>query len=240
VFEEFLRKRATSRAARRALWLAGSTAAQAGLLVALLALTTSPAARVVKERVVDVQFVRVPPGPLRALPPLGVPLQKPVARAKAKTPPRPVPAVIQPKALAAEIEPPRVAEPEEPDPGPDVDGVVGGAIGEVANHVAVPVPEAPARPEFDAATMTRPVFVSGPDLTYTERALEQEVEGLMVVRCVVSVEGTVRDCRVLKGLPYMDSAVVEALELRRYRPALQGGKPIEVSYVFKVNLKVPR
>jgi TonB family protein len=88
--------------------------------------------------------------------------------------------------------------------------------------------------------MTRPVFVSGPDPAYTRAALDREVEGLMVVACVVTREGLVRDCRVLQGLPHMDAAVVQALERRRYRPATLDGQPVEVTYHFRLNLRLPR
>ena len=100
-------------------------------------------------------------------------------------------------------------------------------------------PEVPAAPEFDAATMTAPVMVSGPAPEYTAQAIEQEVEGTMVVRCVVLVDGSVRGCVVKQGLPFMNRAVVDALEARRYKPATQHGKPLDVSYTFTIRLKLP-
>jgi TonB family protein len=91
--------------------------------------------------------------------------------------------------------------------------------------------EVPAAPEFDAATMTHP--------EYTSQALEQEVEGTMVVRCVVLTDGSVRGCVVKQGLPFMNRAVIDALEARRYKPATKAGKPIAVSYTFTIRLKLP-
>jgi protein TonB len=61
----------------------------------------------------------------------------------------------------------------------------------------------------------------------------------MVVRCVVTTEGRVHDCRVLKSLPFMDRAVIDALEKRRYKPATLGGRPVEVNYNFKITLRLP-
>jgi hypothetical protein len=37
----------------------------------------------------------------------------------------------------------------------------------------------------------------------------------------------------------MDRAVIEALEKRRYSPALLRGQPIEVDYTFKIRLTLP-
>jgi TonB family protein len=65
------------------------------------------------------------------------------------------------------------------------------------------------------------------------------VEGTMAVRCVVTKQGTVHGCRVLKSLPYMDAAVIRALHQRRYTPALINGQQIEVDYLFQIRLRLP-
>jgi protein TonB len=87
-------------------------------------------------------------------------------------------------------------------------------------------------------SMIPPQRISGPDPQYTPEALEREVEGTMRVKCVVTVEGTVHGCRVLQSLPFMDRAVIEALERRRYTPARENGRPVEVEYVFVIRLKL--
>lgn len=92
---------------------------------------------------------------------------------------------------------------------------------------------------FDETRMTPPQRLSGPDPAYTALALEHEVEGSMAVRCVVTEQGMVRACRVVKGLPYMDAAVVQALERRRYTPARIAGQPVAVDYVFRIELRLP-
>ena len=61
----------------------------------------------------------------------------------------------------------------------------------------------------------------------------------MQVRCVVTVAGDVRGCKVVKGLAFMNSAVVEALQRRKYKPALSQGKPVDVFYTFNIRLKLP-
>jgi TonB family protein len=88
--------------------------------------------------------------------------------------------------------------------------------------------------------MTQPQRLSGPDPAYTMEALEHEVEGVLEVQCVVSTSGEVRDCQVRKSVPFMDGAVVQALERRRYSPArLSNGEAIEVQYLFRVRLQLP-
>ena len=87
--------------------------------------------------------------------------------------------------------------------------------------------------------MTPPRMLFGPDPKYTPQALEREIEGTMLVRCIVTTEGVVQSCLVLRSLPFMDAAVIQALERRRYSPALLDGRPIDCEYIFRVQLKLP-
>ena len=102
--------------------------------------------------------------------------------------------------------------------------------------VHAPVAETPV--EFNDS-MTVPSMVSGPVPEYTPDALERGVEGSMQVRCVIAADGRVRSCKVLKGLPFMNGAVVGALERRKYRPAFAQGKPVDIYYTFNIRLKLP-
>jgi TonB family protein len=237
VFDEMLRKEGARRLARRSAYLAGSSAVQVAATMALAALFAAAVETAPRHEPapVEVKFVKGAPRP--ATPP-PAPAPRKTARAqRPATPPQPVAPLVQPREVAEHLPapgPPEPPPPEEPAGGP---GVTGGVVGG-AEEVTAPAPA--ARPVFDAASMTRPVFVSGPDPAYTRAALDREVEGLMVVACVVTREGRVRDCQVLQGLPFMDAAVVQALERRRYRPATLGGEPIEVTYHFRLNLRLPR
>lgn len=115
--------------------------------------------------------------------------------------------------------------------GGEVGGVPGGIVGGVVDATDV-------RMEYDER-MSPPEKLGGPDPKYTEKALEREVQGTMIVRCVVTTEGKVFGCRILKSLPFMDRAVIDALEKRRYKPATLGGRPVEVNYNFKITLRLP-
>ncbi|RKH08647.1 energy transducer TonB [Corallococcus sp. CA053C] len=88
--------------------------------------------------------------------------------------------------------------------------------------------------------MTPPVMVSGAELSYTRQAQLAGVEGVVVAKCVITVEGTMRDCRIIKGLPYMDDAVLSALQSRRYQPMTYQGRPVNVAYTFNIKLRMPR
>lgn len=87
--------------------------------------------------------------------------------------------------------------------------------------------------------MTRPEKLSGPQPFYTQQALEQNIQGQMLARCILTREGTVRSCRILKPLPVMDEEVLLSLCSSRYTPALDGGQPVDVEYTFNVRLAPP-
>ncbi|WP_223634456.1 energy transducer TonB [Corallococcus sp. EGB] len=87
--------------------------------------------------------------------------------------------------------------------------------------------------------MTPPKMLSGAQLSYTDEARRAGVEGTMIAKCVITSEGRVRDCRILKGLPFMDDAVLESLASRTYQPLTFQGRPVNVSYTFNIRLKMP-
>lgn len=183
---------------------------------------------------VAVTFVKPPPPP---------PPPPPAAPRQARPKPKPTtPQTVLNQAIVAPTVVPQEKPPEQ-DPvesaqgveggieGGEVGGVPGGIVGGVVDASDV-------RMEFDER-MTHPEFLSGPAPQYTEKAVEREVQGTVMVKCVVTTEGRVHDCRVLKSLPFMDRAVIDALERRRYKPATLGGRPVEVNYNFKITLKLP-
>ena len=81
--------------------------------------------------------------------------------------------------------------------------------------------------------------LSGPSIQYTPKALAARVQGTMVVKCVITLKGQVRSCKVIKGLEPMNEAVVKALEASRYKPAEFGGEPVELPYTFTLRFTLP-
>lgn len=86
--------------------------------------------------------------------------------------------------------------------------------------------------------MERPKKKSGPDPTYTREAREAKVEGKCIAQCVVTKEGDLKECKILKSVPFMDQAVLDALAKQKWEPATVDGKPVSVlfsiPFVFKL------
>jgi TonB family protein len=61
-----------------------------------------------------------------------------------------------------------------------------------------------------------------------EMAVRANVRGVVVLEVTVDVDGTVKDARVLRSLPLLDAAAIEAVRQWRYEPTTVGGKPVPV------------
>lgn len=194
--------------------------------------------------------IEVVPGPIHPPRPLGS------VKAGGPAAPNPHPHHHPPKKRADLVQPvsvqvapaPEIAnevpDDAEPDEG-EYPGPPSGPIGAIGARDGDPDGTgdrgsfAPGPVQFDEGRMTHPRLLWGPDPAYTPQALEREVEGTLLVRCIVDVQGFVRNCRVIKSLPFMDAAVLHALENRRYAPALIDGRPVEVDYTFRIHISLP-
>ncbi|HVG57769.1 MAG TPA: TonB family protein [Hyalangium sp.] len=148
-----------------------------------------------------------------------------------------------PVQLATQPEP----EPEpldyHPDARPDGIGAAVPCLKCIIDENAPVTAVEPAREEvvpFVSGNMTPPQLRSGASLQYTREALAAGVEGILIARCVITREGDVENCKILKGQPHMNEAVLSALETRRYTPVMYQGRAISVIYNFHINLNLPR
>jgi len=184
-------------------------------------------------------------------PPPPPPPPPPPAARKPKTPrqtPKIVPKtrptqIVQPKELPKMEEKPPEDLPEVPEDEPDEGveggvegGVVGGVVGGSLGGTGTGPP--PKRIEADNSVV-KMVLLSGPKPDYTPQALEHEVHGVMVVKCLITIDGTVHNCRVQAGLPFLDRSTVAALEQQRYKPYILNGQPVEVDLTFRIRFDLP-
>ena len=64
--------------------------------------------------------------------------------------------------------------------------------------------------------------------TYPPIALQAGIEGVVILETVIAEDGSVRDVRVLRSIPLLDAAAVEAVRQWRFTPTLLNGEPIPV------------
>jgi protein TonB len=61
---------------------------------------------------------------------------------------------------------------------------------------------------------------------YPDIARQAGVEGTVVVQALVGTDGRVRDTRVVRSIPMLNGAAIEAVRQWRFKPAATGGKPV--------------
>jgi protein TonB len=87
--------------------------------------------------------------------------------------------------------------------------------------------------------MTPPRLLSSPEPLYPAAALVQQLAGTVLVRCTVTDRGSVEGCSVLKSVPLLDEAALQAVTGRRYAPALYEGRPVSVWVSLSVRFVLP-
>ena len=152
----------------------------------------------------------------------------------------------------------RVAEPVETDltsaagmPGGVEGGVPGGVVGGIVGGLIAfealpPAPSAPPAPPVElgpvrvGGDITSPALVSRVAPVYPPLAARAQVQGVVILEAIVDREGRVEAVEVLRSIPLLDTAAIEAVKQWQYSPLLLNGKPerfvltVTVSFSLKV------
>ena len=167
-------------------------------------------------------------------------------------PPPPAPAVAQPKVVpvvtnpnAAPIEAPKEIKPEVSVPSVGVGvpgGVEGGVPGGVVGGVVGGLPQAPPPPP---PPPTAPVRVGGNIKTPTKTkdvkpvyppiAQSARVQGVVIIEATIGPDGRVKDAKVLRSIPLLDQAALDAVKQWQFTPTLLNGVPVPVIMTVTVN-----
>ncbi len=77
---------------------------------------------------------------------------------------------------------------------------------------------------------------------YPDVAQNARVEGIVILDAAIDVQGNVKDVTVIRSIPLLDQAAIDAVEQWKYEPPLVDGRPTEVVMTVTVTftLKVIR
>jgi len=115
---------------------------------------------------------------------------------------------------------------------PGARGTVPGSI--LGSDQILPPPPPPAahpRP----STMMEGNLVLRVQPDYPAPARQLRVQGKVVLRAVISREGTIENLQVVSGHPMLVRAAVDAVRQWRYRPYVLNGEPVDVETEVTVN-----
>jgi protein TonB len=125
-------------------------------------------------------------------------------------------------------------------PGGTLDGgVPGGAPGATGAATVVARPSFDTVPFGEGLSPPRLTAIAPPSVTYTREAMEAKVAGKALVKCTLTTSGTLVGCQIVKGLPFLDQAVLAALAGARYQPFSYQGRLVNVIISIPLNVRPP-
>jgi protein TonB len=86
-------------------------------------------------------------------------------------------------------------------------------------------------------SMAPPVRLGVPQ--YPPEARDAGVQGVVVAEVVIDASGNVRDAKVVRSIPLLDNAALQAVRDWRYAPTVVNGEPIPVRMAVTVNFTLP-
>jgi protein TonB len=167
-------------------------------------------------------------------------------------PPPPAPRTIeQPRVIenpnAAPVSAPDKINPEREiieTPEHNVPGIIGGDpnVEGVLTPPPAPVAKPPEtqKPLQVGGTIRRPVKIGGNDPVYPAMARVAGVQGMVIIEATIAADGHVMNARILRSLPLLDQAALEAVRQWQYTPTLLNGVPVPVVMTVTVTFTLSR
>ena len=179
-----------------------------------------------------------------APPPPPPPPPPPAPKAQTQRPVEPKPVPQEAPKFTAPVQVPEEIKPEE---GIDLGveggvpgGVEGGVPGGVVGGVVGGLPEAP--PPGQAVRVggqiKEPKKLKDVKPNYPDIAKQARVQGVVILECTISPQGKVTDVKILRGIPLLDAAAIEAVKQWVYTPTLLNGVPVPVIMTVTVNFRL--
>ena len=75
-------------------------------------------------------------------------------------------------------------------------------------------------------------------LRFSRPLRDLKVRGVVILECTISPQGRVTDVKVLRGIPLLDSAAIEAVKQWVYSLTLLNGVPVPVIMTVTVNFRL--
>jgi periplasmic protein TonB len=117
-------------------------------------------------------------------------------------------------------------------PGGQMGGVIGGIIS--STPVAVPKVATPQRVRVSQG-VSAGLLVRRVNPSYPPLARQARIQGQVVLRAVISKDGSIENLTLVSGHPMLAPAAIDAVKQWKYKPYLLNGEPVEVDTEVLVN-----
>src|SRR6185369_12397829 len=116
-----------------------------------------------------------------------------------------------------------------------VGGVAGGIVGGLAEAPPPPPPPPPPAPVRVGGNIKTPTKVKHVNPVYPAIAQSARVQGVVIIEATIGPTGTVQDAKVLRSIPLLDQAALDAVKQWVFTPTTLNGVPVPVIMTVTVN-----
>lgn len=116
----------------------------------------------------------------------------------------------------------------------DVSGVKVVAVGGKTEHLLAPSPSASVEPLRVGGRVAMPQRLMTTPPIYPSFARNSRVQGVVEVSIVIDTNGNVSRAEVVKSIPQLDKAALDAVKQWKYQPTMVNGTPVPVTMVVHV------
>jgi len=187
--------------------------------------------------------------------PLPPPLP-PKRKLETKKPDKPVEKIpelihpVVPAEVPSEIKPEPPKEPEESlsdDNSGEEEGTIGGVPGGIPGGVSGGVVEESPSPGSSKSSqgpvevkrnINYPKKIKHFQPIYPSGAIQARVEGTVVVEAIIGKDGKIKSAKIIKSVPLLDSAALEAVKKWEYTPMIIDGEAKEIPLTVTINFKL--
>jgi protein TonB len=113
-------------------------------------------------------------------------------------------------------------------------GVVGGVVGGLPDAVAAP----PVQPVRVGGGVREPRKVVDVTPVYPHVAAQARIQGVVIIEATIDARGRVANTKVLRGVPVLDEAALDAVRQWVYTPTLLNGVPTPIIMTVTVTFRV--
>ena len=114
-------------------------------------------------------------------------------------------------------------------------GLPGATVTSLVNIPDPPPPPRPPEPVRPGGDIKEPRKTRHVPPVYPRLAQQTGVDGVVMLEAVIDVDGRVRDVRVLRSVPLLDPAAIDAVLQWRFTPTLLNGIPVPVVMTVTVH-----
>jgi periplasmic protein TonB len=116
--------------------------------------------------------------------------------------------------------------------------VLGLGTAAVAIEPPPPMASAPPDPVRPGGDIKPPTRVRNAQPVYPFIAKQNRIQGIVIIEAIIGTDGRVEDAKVIRSIPLLDQAALDAVKAWEYTPTLLNGRPTPVIMTVTVHFKL--